>query len=82
MLEWLLTVTAPWSSDLRQVMSSIAANFSRLAVTQWLTAKGAVWPEAFSVECGFDGDTQKICWSIAAVQWALSCGSGWLAWKF
>jgi hypothetical protein len=81
MLEWLVTVTAPWSADLKQFMLNVAARFSRLAVAQWLKADGADWPAAFSVECGYDDDRQKMCWSVSAVQWALSCGTGWLSWK-
>jgi hypothetical protein len=81
MLEWIATVTPPWSADLKQFVLNVAARFSRLTVAQWLRAAGADWPTAFFVECGHDDDRQKICWSIPAVQWALACGSGWLDWK-
>jgi hypothetical protein len=81
MLEWLVTVTPPWSADLKQFVLNVAARFSRLAVAQWLRAHGADWPTAFSVECGHDEAQQRMCWSVVAVQWAQSCGSGWLDWK-
>jgi hypothetical protein len=81
MLEWLVTVTTPWSADLKLFMLNVAARFSRLAVALWLRADGADWPTAFSVESGHDDAKQKMCWSVSAVQWALSCGSGWLDWK-
>jgi hypothetical protein len=47
MLEWLLTVTSPWSSELKQMMLTRAACSSDLEVVQWLKAHGADWPIAF-----------------------------------
>jgi hypothetical protein len=78
MLEWLLTVTAPWSSKPKQDMLHSAASYNGLAVTQWLVAHGADWPESFSV---VGAQTVHKCWSIPAVAWALACGSGWRVWN-
>jgi hypothetical protein len=76
MLEWLLTVTPPWSSDLRRNMLNLAASDNRLAVLQWLRVHDTVWPYAFAFAAN-----KRSCWTLSAVQWALACGSGWLAWQ-
>jgi hypothetical protein len=81
MLDWLFTVTAPWSIHLNQALLSIAASLDRRAAMQWLTAHGADWPTSFSVEIGHNAIKLKVCWCLAAVQWALASGSGWLDWK-
>jgi hypothetical protein len=38
-------------------------------------------PASFSVVTYDDKKELNICWSVAAVQWALARGSGWLEWK-
>jgi hypothetical protein len=48
MLEWLWTVTAPWSTDIKRNMLEWASCDNTLTVVQWLLAHGAVWPESFS----------------------------------
>eukprot|EP00953_Heterococcus_sp_UTEX-ZZ885_P040419 20662-Heterococcus_DN1.PRE.3 len=79
MLGWLVTVTPPWSSDTKQTMLTIAANYSRLAAVQWLAAQGALRSDSFSHELGYK--KLRVCWTVLAVQWALAQGSGWLDWK-
>jgi hypothetical protein len=76
-LEWLLTVTAPWSSDSKQKMLFHAGcdDDHDLALPRWLRAHDAVWPKAFCTLSVYHK-----CWHVSAVQWALSCSSGWLDW--
>jgi hypothetical protein len=81
MLHWLLTVTSPWSSDVKQAMLSVAACENTLTAVQWLRSHGAEWPTSFLVQTK-DADTKRrMCWSLSAVQWALAHGSGWREWK-
>jgi hypothetical protein len=78
MLGWLLTVTPTWSPDAMRYMLGLAACNNTLAAVQWLRGQGAIWPYAFSYQ---SSNTLCKCWSLSAVKWALSCGSGWLEWK-
>eukprot|EP00953_Heterococcus_sp_UTEX-ZZ885_P003352 2338-Heterococcus_DN1.PRE.7 len=82
MLEWLATVTQPWSEGVLTYMLTAAASCDRLAAAQWLGARGAQWPEVFYSEF-IDAKfmTVKQCWSASAVQSAVAAGSGWLDWK-
>jgi hypothetical protein len=81
MLELLSTVTAPWSSNIKQAMLHKAACDSRLDVVRWLRAHGAEWPEVFFIEEYYLHDTMHRCWHVSTVEWALASGAGWLAWK-
>jgi hypothetical protein len=81
MLEWLLTVTAPWSSELKKTMLHVAALDNHLIVVQWLKAHGADWLKSFSVKISQAGSKERQCWHISVVRWALDSGSGWLDWK-
>jgi hypothetical protein len=49
-LNWLLTVTAPWADHTKLGMLNHAAWFDKLAAVQWLRARGAKWPTKFSGE--------------------------------
>jgi hypothetical protein len=80
MLEWLLTVTGPWSTDEQQLMFHDAACMNELAVVQWLRARGAVWPEVFYDVIDHVDGVQSSSWHVTAVQWAIASGSGWLDW--
>jgi hypothetical protein len=82
MLEWLLTVTAPWTDSLKQEMLDRAAWFNNLAAAEWLRAQGALWPVKFAGQYYGDGSEtcSQQCWSLSAVQWAVARGSGWLDW--
>jgi hypothetical protein len=84
MLEWLLTVTAAWTSSAKQQMLYHAAWCDKLDAAQWLRARGAAWPEKFAGQ--YNGAkaaaaTVHQCWSLSAVQWVIAAGSGWLDWK-
>jgi hypothetical protein len=83
MLEWLLTVTPSWSPDIKLNMLVDAGLRNKLAVAGWLKAEGAVWPKSFAEPAVFQGvrNTKRRCWSYSAVQWAMTAGSGWLAWQ-
>jgi hypothetical protein len=74
MLEWLQTVTAPWSADSKTRMLTRAASTSSLAAAKWLRAQGAEWPS----KSGKSEGHRSPRWSLAAVQWAIASGSGWL----
>jgi hypothetical protein len=80
MLQWLQTVTAPWSADMKSTMLNKAGLADNLATAQWLLAQGADWPAAFA-EPVLAGSSIKQCWGLAAVQWAVASGSGWLDWR-
>jgi hypothetical protein len=82
MLQWLATVTNPWSLETTSKLIILAASCDRLAAVQWLRARGARWPDSFASEyINITGATVKQCWSLATVQWAIACGSGWRNWK-
>jgi hypothetical protein len=82
MLEWLKTVTKPWSESCRAAMLNDAASCERLAAAQWFKANGAQWPTAFASEyLDISQVSQKQCWSVSTVQWAVAAGSGWREWK-
>jgi hypothetical protein len=48
MLEWLLTVTATWTSSAKQQMLYHAAWCDKLDAVQWLQTRGAPWPLKFA----------------------------------
>jgi hypothetical protein len=77
MLEWLVTVTRTeaWTFDVKNVLLEYAGWGNKPAVVRWLIARGALWPKSF-----YRSDA-KCCWSLSAVQWALTHGSGWLKWQ-
>jgi hypothetical protein len=81
-LEWLLTVTAPWSDSTKAEMLKRAAWCGKLATAQWLRTRGARWPQKFAGQCSdcVTNDTINECWSLTAVQRALASDSGWLDW--
>jgi hypothetical protein len=81
MLQWLLTVTAPWSPDIKRAMLHAAACHNTISVVQWLRAPGAVWPKSFCWIEVYRGIRVRKCWKLPAVQWALASGSGWLHWR-
>jgi hypothetical protein len=81
MLEWLLTVTAPWTDSIKLDMLHRAAWYDKLEAVQWLRAHGAQWPTGFAAQYVSCNKTIKQCWSLAAVQWAVASGSGWLHWE-
>jgi hypothetical protein len=82
MLQWLVSVTAPWSERAMTGMLNAAACCDRLAAAQLLRARGAPWPDAFASDYE---DTIygviKQCWSLTLVQWAVASGSDWREWK-
>jgi hypothetical protein len=82
MLDWLLTVTAPWTDSTKLELLERAAWFDKLAAVQWLRARGAAWPTKFTGQYSSrrTKGTVKECWSLSAVQWAVASGSGWLDW--
>eukprot|EP00953_Heterococcus_sp_UTEX-ZZ885_P003353 2338-Heterococcus_DN1.PRE.8 len=80
MLQWLVSVTKPWSQSTKTAMLDIAASFDKLSAAKWLRANGAAWPNAFATEHDYYRTTKE-CWSLSAVQCAMACGSGWLDWK-
>jgi hypothetical protein len=80
MLEWLLTVTPPWSSDSKQRMLHVAGCRNTFAVVQWLRDHGADWPQSFCACIKHFDSLKSTCWPLSTVQWALACGSGWRAW--
>jgi hypothetical protein len=49
MLQWLQTVTVPWSSDTKQKMMKHTASCDELAAAQWLRARGAPGQVSFGV---------------------------------
>jgi hypothetical protein len=79
-LEWLLAVTPHWSADVRNNMLNRAGWSDSPAAVKWLVAQGAEWPEAFIGSYVYHGTTIHQCWSLSAVQWAITSGSGWLDW--
>jgi hypothetical protein len=84
MLNWLWSIISPGSSDvskLQQAMFYAAACRSNMPAAQWLRAQGAVWPTPSCAVAKYGSNPVSMCWSVSAVQWALSCGSGWLDWK-
>jgi hypothetical protein len=82
MLEWLMSVTEPWSEDSTFKMLTNAASCDKLAAAQWLRDRGATWPNSFASQYKDTiAGTIKQCWSLSAVQWAIASGSGWLNWK-
>jgi hypothetical protein len=81
MLEWLSTVTAPWSCKLKNGMLVAAGCYNELAVAQWLKDHGAGWPTSLYGNVLHEGVETTSCWPVAVVQWAVACGSGWPAWK-
>jgi hypothetical protein len=81
MLEWLSTVTAPCSCELKNGMLVKAGCHNELAVVQWLKAHGAEWPQSLCGREFENGVETNFCWPVAVVQWAVACGSGWPAWK-
>jgi hypothetical protein len=83
MLEWLAAVSKPWSKSTKQEMLTDAACCDKLAAAQWLRERGAAWPAKFAdqYEDAISTETVKQCWSLSAVQWAVTAGSGWLKWK-
>jgi hypothetical protein len=82
MLEWLLTVTAPWSTALKTRLLKSAGWCNSFAAAKWLIAQGAEWPPTCAG--GFRDIHSALlvhqCWSLPAVQWAVASGSGWLDW--
>jgi hypothetical protein len=81
-LQWLATVTEPWSDSTKSEMLKSAASCNHLALAKWVKAKGAAWPKNFSSNYTSEtAITSKQSWSVSAVQWALASGSGWLSWK-
>jgi hypothetical protein len=82
MLEWLLTVTAAWTDFVKQQMLNHAGWCDKLDAALWLKAHGLKWPLKFAGQytAAFTGVTVHQCWSLAAVQWAVASGSGWLDW--
>jgi arginine repressor len=68
MLEWLLTVTAPRSGDLKNMMLTRAGWSNNLEAAKWLLAQGAEWPEAFTGDYISSGATVQQCWSLSAVR--------------
>eukprot|EP00953_Heterococcus_sp_UTEX-ZZ885_P003356 2338-Heterococcus_DN1.PRE.11 len=82
MLEWLKTVTKPWSKKTMGDMLVDAASCGCLTAAKWLKAADAQWPASFVSEYTTASDMViKQCWCLLAVQWAIASGSGWLDWK-
>jgi hypothetical protein len=84
MLTWLWSTICSGSSDvgkLKQAMLHAAACYSNMPTAQWLRTQGAAWPTSLCVIAKYGANPVGMCWSVSAVQWALSCGSGWLDWK-
>ena len=81
-LQWLATVSKPWSEGTKAEMLTDAASCDKLAAAKWLRATGAQWPTAFASEYKeYDDSMVRQCWSLCTVKWAIACGSGWLKWK-
>jgi hypothetical protein len=81
-LEWLLTVTGKWTDSVKVEMLNHAAWCNKLDAVKWLRVRGADWPNKFTEQytSAVTNTTVTVCWSLAAVQWAISSGSGWLDW--
>jgi hypothetical protein len=74
-LKWLQSVEPEWSDSLKQKLLFAAA---------WLRVQRAEWPRSFVTvveNSDPDEDLQHECWSVSTVQWAMSNGCGWGAWK-
>jgi hypothetical protein len=80
-LEWLLTVTAPWPCAAKLNMLHAAACHSKIPAAQWLRANGATWPRSFPIVQTSAEGSMKTFWKLPAVKWALACDSGWLTWN-
>jgi hypothetical protein len=83
LLEWLLTVTAPWPAYFKTGMLDRAGWNNHLAAAKWLEAQGAEWPLKFIGQAASRRVTtaKQRCWTLPAVQWAIASGSGWLDWR-
>jgi hypothetical protein len=55
-----------------------------MSIATWLRQQRAQWPRSF-VELldreDYDNMEDNDCWSVSAVQWAMSNGCGWGAWR-
>ena len=79
LLDWLLVVTAAdlWSGRPLRRLVDHAAAAGNVAAVQCFCLHGAQWPPSYArVVHG-----SKVCWSPAAVQYALNCGAGWREWR-
>jgi hypothetical protein len=81
MLDWLLTVTDPWSYDTKRGMLHAAGCYSNMPTAQWVRAHGAVWPKSFWTTVLRGNKTFRASWSVSVVKWAQASGSGWRNWK-
>jgi hypothetical protein len=80
--------TEPWPAQMRNDLMWEAGLRSQTATLSWLHEQDTDWPYSFArvqtIERHFTGTVnsrQVRCWSVAAVQLALSRGSTWGHWS-
>jgi hypothetical protein len=84
MLKWLHSVGPEWSYELKQHLLFAACLCDHISIATWLREQRAQWPRSF-VELlereDYDEMYDNDCWSVSAVQLAMSNGCGWGAWR-
>jgi hypothetical protein len=78
LIEWVHSVTKArmWSGRRGQYQMHVAACHHNFSAVKWLLQDGVEWPDSYVKQL----PQFHICWPVAAVQFALQNGAGWLNW--
>ena len=82
-LQWLQSVTEPWSPALLQELQFIVGCTEDRELLEWLRATFDLdWPDTFVMRIDWGDGVQSFgCWPLSNVQYAFAHGCGWGDWS-
>eukprot|EP00953_Heterococcus_sp_UTEX-ZZ885_P002665 1956-Heterococcus_DN1.PRE.5 len=81
MLQWLSTVTGPWSKAVKDHMMWFAGVSNRLKAVKWLYSEGAALPSSFHQTIRVRDELVNSMWPPRIVSFAVATTGSWGEWK-
>jgi Ankyrin repeats (many copies) len=81
MLQWLSTVTGPWSSAVKEDLMWFAGVNNELEAVKWLYSEGAALPRSFHQTIRVGNELVNTFWPARIVSFAVATSGSWGEWR-